>query len=42
MRIVWEELLPRLKSVEIDGDVQWSAVRFVGGPKQLPIRLTME
>jgi cytochrome P450 len=42
MRILWEELLPRLKSVEIDGDVKWTAANFVGGPKQLPIRYVME
>ncbi len=38
MRILWEELLPRLKSVEIAGDAQLSEANFVNGPKRLPIR----
>jgi hypothetical protein len=38
MRILWEELLPRLKSVAIAGDAQLSEATFVNGPKRLPIR----
>jgi hypothetical protein len=38
MRILWEELLPRLKSVELAGDAQLSEANFVNGPKKLPIR----
>jgi hypothetical protein len=38
MRILWEELLPRLKSVEIAGDARLSEANFVNGPKRLPIR----
>ena len=38
MRILWEELLPRLKSVELAGDAQLSQANFVNGPKKLPIR----
>jgi cytochrome P450 len=38
MRILWEELLPRLKSVSIAGDARLSEANFVNGPKQLPIR----
>ncbi len=38
MRILWEELLPRLKSVEIAGDAQLSEANFVNRPKRLPIR----
>jgi hypothetical protein len=38
MRILWEELLPRLKSVELAGQAQLSEANFVNGPKKLPIR----
>jgi cytochrome P450 len=38
MRILWEELLPRLKSVELAGAPQLSEANFVNGPKKLPIR----
>jgi cytochrome P450 len=38
MRILWEELLPRLKSVEFNGEPQRSVGSFVSGPKRLPIR----
>ena len=38
MRILWEELLPRLKSVELAGPAQLSEANFVNGPKKLPIR----
>jgi hypothetical protein len=38
MRILWEELLPRLKSVELAGEAQLSQANFVSGPKKLPIR----
>lgn len=42
MRILFEELLPRLESVEIDGDPAMSAATFVNGPLRLPIRYTMK
>jgi cytochrome P450 len=38
MRILWEELIPRLKSVELDGEPAMSEAVFVNGPKRLPIR----
>jgi cytochrome P450 len=38
MRILWEELLPRLKSVELNGAAKLSEANFVNGPKALPIR----
>lgn len=41
MRILFEELLPRLESVELDGDAKMSAATFVNGPIRLPIRYTM-
>ncbi|KAK44025.1 cytochrome P450 [Caballeronia jiangsuensis] len=38
MRIFFEELLPRLKSFELDGDPKLVETNFVGGLKRLPIR----
>lgn len=38
MRILFEELLPRLKSLEFAGEPKLSAGSFVSGPKHLPIR----
>jgi cytochrome P450 len=40
MRILFEELLPRLASVELDGEPRLSEAVFVNGPKKLPIRFT--
>jgi cytochrome P450 len=37
MRILYEELLPRLKSVELAGSPRVSEALFVNGPKSLPI-----
>lgn len=41
MRVLWEELLPRLKSVELDGTPKLSEANFVCGPKTVPIRYVM-
>ena len=41
MRILFEELLPRLESVELDGEPALSEAYFVNGPKRLPIRFKM-
>lgn len=41
MRILWEELLPKLKSVELDGEPAMSKAVFVNGPKRLPIRFEL-
>ena len=38
MRILWEELIPRLQSLELAGEPKLSVGSFVGGPKRLPIR----
>jgi cytochrome P450 len=38
MRILWEELIPRLQSLELAGEPKLAAASFVGGPKRLPIR----
>jgi cytochrome P450 len=41
MRILWEELLPRLESVALDGTPTRTAASFVCGPKSVPIRYRM-
>ena len=41
MRILWEEMLPRLKSVELAGEAKLSEANFVNGPKALPIRYAL-
>jgi cytochrome P450 len=40
LAIFWEELLPRLKSVELAGEPKYLQTNFVGGLKSLPIRFT--
>jgi cytochrome P450 len=42
MRILFEELLPRLKSLSLDGEVKMTRAYFVNGPKKLPIRFEMD
>jgi cytochrome P450 len=41
MRILFEELLPRIRSVELAGEPAMSEAVFVNGPKRLPIRFEM-
>jgi len=41
MRILFEELLPRLKSLALDGEAKMSQATFVNGPKALPIRFEL-
>jgi hypothetical protein len=41
MRILFEELMPRLKSLEFAGQPTRAEAAFVGGPKRLPIRYQM-
>lgn len=38
MRMLFEELIPRLKSVELAGEARTAQSTFVNGPKTLPIR----
>ncbi|MEJ0046481.1 MAG: cytochrome P450 [Rhodospirillales bacterium] len=42
MRALWEELLPRLQSVELDGEPANMDSSFVCGPKRVPIRYVMQ
>ncbi|WP_433432509.1 cytochrome P450 [Nonomuraea sp. CA-141351] len=41
IRALFAELVPRLESVELDGEPVWTATTFVGGLKRLPIRYVM-
>jgi cytochrome P450 len=41
MRRLFEELIPRLESVELTGPIVLTASNFVNGPKRLPIRFRM-
>ncbi|ACY99305.1 cytochrome P450 [Thermomonospora curvata DSM 43183] len=41
-RIFFEELVPRLESIELAGEPQLIATTFVGGLKHLPIRYTLK
>lgn len=41
MRVLWEELLARLDSVELDGPPTRMTANFVCGPKSVPIRFKM-
>ena len=41
MRILWEELFPRLQSVELDGTPKNMEAAFVCGPKSVPVRFKM-
>jgi len=41
MRILWEELLPRLESVELAAPPKRTEAAFVCGPKAVPIRYRM-
>jgi len=41
MRILWEELIPRLKSLELAGQPAMSQAVFVNGPKHLPVAFEM-
>jgi cytochrome P450 len=41
MRILWEELIPRLSDLELAGEPAMSQAVFVNGPKRLPVRFKM-
>jgi cytochrome P450 len=41
MRILWEELLQRVASIELDGTPKRMAAAFVCGPKSVPIRFKL-
>jgi cytochrome P450 len=41
MRILWEEMIPRLESVELAGEPALSQAFFVNGPKRLPLRFKL-
>ena len=40
LRILFEELLPQIRAVELDGEPKYSYANFVNGLKTLPVRVT--
>ncbi len=40
MRILFEELLPRIRNLEVAGDTAWTQSNFISGPKRLPVRFS--
>jgi hypothetical protein len=42
MRLLWEELLPRLESIELNGTPKRMESSFVCGPKTIPVRYKMK
>ena len=40
VELFFRELVPRLKSIELAGEVEWVQAIFVGGPKSMPVRYT--
>lgn len=42
MRILFEELIPKLQQVEPAGEMDLAASNFVSGPKHLPVRCVMQ
>ena len=42
MRILFEELLPRLQTLELNGKPRRAITKSLGGPKSVPIRYTLE
>lgn len=42
MRILWEELIPRLARIDLDGVPERTISNFVCGPKHVPIRFVAE
>jgi cytochrome P450 len=41
MSIFFEELLPRIESIELSGEPRRTVTNFVGGPKSLPVKFRM-
>jgi cytochrome P450 len=41
MRVLFEELIPRLHTLELTGEPKRSASTFVGGPKTVPVRFAL-
>jgi len=37
VELFFRELIPRLKNIELAGDVEWVQAIFVGGPKSMPV-----
>jgi len=42
MRIMFEELLPRIRKLELTGEPRRRLTNFVGGPEYVPVQFTLE
>jgi cytochrome P450 len=42
MRILFRELLARVGDFELNGEPRWVETAFIGGVKQLPVRVTFK
>jgi hypothetical protein len=41
MRVMLEELLPRIESIQVTGDPKVVQTNFVGGLRKLPVNLVL-
>lgn len=41
MKLLYEELIPRLNEIELNGDPEWVQTNFVGGLKHLPVKYSV-
>jgi cytochrome P450 len=39
MKVLFEELLPRIKGIELTGEPRWLKTNFVGGLRSMPVKL---
>jgi Zn-dependent alcohol dehydrogenase len=39
MKVLFEELLPRIRGIELTGEPRWLKTNFVGGLRSMPVRL---
>jgi cytochrome P450 len=42
LRVLFEELLPRLRGVALDGEMSFTQSWFVNGPRRLPLRFDID
>jgi hypothetical protein len=42
LKALLTELVPRIETIELAGDAKYMQTLFVGGPKSVPIRYTLQ